>query len=268
MTERPRLPAGLPAPTWTDPDFGIALYLGDCREILPTLPPADVTISDPPYGISGGTNGKVHLGGAIQRPEGGIDIGSTPGVDFGDWDHDFDFGFIAELGTPSAALFHDQKRATEIVDAAEAAGLRLRQFFYWDKGDAGINPRRNFVSCVEQGVWIARNPYPWNGGGASPNIYRLPRQKREHHPTEKPLPLMLWLVEKLTTPGLTVLDPFMGSGSTGVAAVGRGRGFIGIEREPGFFEVALARITEAVINRQDGPLFAYHQPALIPELFD
>jgi len=72
---------------------------------------------------------------------------------------------------------------------------------------------------------------------------RLPSQN--HHPTVKPVALMSWLVKLIAPPGGTVLDPFMGSGTTGVAAVQEGREFIGIEREPEYLEISQARIDHA-----------------------
>ena len=74
---------------------------------------------------------------------------------------------------------------------------------------------------------------------------REPTQCRNYHPTVKPVALMTWLIKLITPPGGTVLDPFMGSGTTGVAAVQEGREFIGIELEPEYLEIAEARINNA-----------------------
>jgi DNA modification methylase len=67
----------------------------------------------------------------------------------------------------------------------------------------------------------------------------------KHHPTQKPLELMLWCIDRLPEPNDTIMDPFMGSGTTGVASVMRGRHFIGIEREPKYFDIACKRIEQA-----------------------
>lgn len=80
------------------------------------------------------------------------------------------------------------------------------------------------------------------------------------HPTQKPLRLMRWCVEQLSSKVVKIFDPFMGSGTTGVAAVQLGRKFIGVEIEPRYFEIAVKRISEAIVKKQGGPLLATHQP--------
>jgi site-specific DNA-methyltransferase (adenine-specific)/modification methylase len=83
------------------------------------------------------------------------------------------------------------------------------------------------------------------------------------HPTMKPLPVMLWTIEKAGDIN-SILDPFMGSGTTGVAAIQLGRSFIGIEREPKYFDIACKRIEQAVAQ---GQLFAPEQPKQVQETF-
>lgn len=215
--------------------FGDAtLYLGDCREILHDIGHVDAVVTDPPYGIDTGDSGKIQMRGQVG------------GLDYGNWDRVINYTWFGLLGDcPSLALFHDQKRVGDVVIAGEGAGFSLRRFFFWDKGNSGVNPRHNFVNAVEMGAWLGKKGCTWNGGGASVNIKRHNRQPTPHHPTQKPVEVMRWLVAKLSTADQQLLDPFMGSGTTGVAAIEHGRKFIGIEIHEPYFDIACRRIEAA-----------------------
>ncbi len=187
------------------------LYLGDCRDILPTLPKVDAVITDPPYGI--GINKSNRL--SVSRGHGGEDWDDAP---------------------------PDSKTISAIVGAGDTAILwggnyfdlpPARCFLIWDKNNAG----RDFADC--EMAWtnvdavarlIQMRPMNMDGG--------------KQHPTQKPIAVMRWCIEQAGNPQ-TILDPFMGSGTTGVAAVQMGRKFIGIEREPKYFGIACKRIEQA-----------------------
>ena len=81
------------------------------------------------------------------------------------------------------------------------------------------------------------------------------------HPCSKPVKLMEWLISGTKQRLNIILDPFMGSGTTGVACVNQGRGFIGVELDSAYFDISVKRISDAIIERQGGPMFAIHQPA-------
>ena len=205
------------------------LYLGDCRDILPTLEPVDLVCTDPPYGISAAKRGTIGTSkkGAV------VDYGKA------DWDNE-----------PIAA---------ETLAAVRAAGKWNIVFggnYYecppascwlvWDKCNTG-----DFADC--ELAWtnlpkaVRRIRYLWNG------MIREPGAQRGDHPTQKPLEVMKWCIGHAPQ-SETILDPFMGSGTTGVAAIQLGKAFIGIEREERYFEAACRRIREA--NGDDaGPLF-------------
>lgn len=220
-------------------DDHVTIYHGDCREILPTLAAEEVSavITDPPYGLMA-EGGKVQMRGAVGP------------LDYGAWDESRSFDWLAMVPASVSSLlsFHDQKDASHIVAAGDASGFKLKHFVFWDKGNSGINPRRNFVNVVEMGTWLVRGEYTWNGGGASPNIFRLPRQRTPLHPTQKPERLLLWLVRNLTAPTQLLLDPFMGSGTTLRAAKDMGCRAIGIEREEVYCETAAARMGQGVLG--------------------
>jgi DNA modification methylase len=98
----------------------------------------------------------------------------------------------------------------------------------------------------ERGFSLAEAELAWTSEDFPIRVYDCHRSDtNREHPTQKPLSLMKWCVDKFTDPGNTILDPFMGSGTTGVACVQLGRNFIGIEKEPKYFEIASRRIEQA-----------------------
>lgn len=197
------------------------LYLGDCRYILPTLPKVDAVITDPPYGIgaSAGT-------GKYGRKRVGV------GEDLG-WDD----------AIPSEDLL-------SMVCAAAARAVVFggnyfplppsRNFLVWDKG-AGFKGR-DFAEC--EMAWCS-----WDGNARvlshDPLARGDYRNGNKEHPTQKPIGVMEWAIGHVPEPSNVILDPFMGSGTTGVACMNLGRKFIGIEREPKYFDIACRRIEDA-----------------------
>ncbi len=212
------------------------LYQGDCLDVLPTLAGVDAVVTDPPYGI--GKNNIVPFVRTERNSK-----GRTGAGDFFDWD--------------------ETKKTTEVIAASRIAKVAViwggnyyadvlpaaRCWFVWDKLNSG-----NF-SDFEM-AWTSLDSaskmfrYMWNG-----MIKRKPETR--YHPTQKPLDLMRWCVCMATKPGDTVLDPFMGSGTTGVACRMEGRNFIGIELDPHYYAIAERRIANA-----QPPLFAADAPAV------
>ncbi|TJV20155.1 MAG: site-specific DNA-methyltransferase [Mesorhizobium sp.] len=135
-------------------------------------------------------------------------------------------------------------------DAMEASGLRYKRGMAWVKPDSspqfnGQMPAQGY-ECIAA-AWCGRGRSSWNGGGKRGVFTHLTNQpdRDGRHPTEKPLPLMRELLALFSSAGQTVLDPFMGSASTGVACVQQGRPFIGIELDEKYFEIACDRIRKA-----------------------
>lgn len=182
------------------------LYLGDCRDVLPTLAGADAVVTDPPYGIG------INKSNRLSVSKG-----------FGDdtWDDEAaDLSWLLPMGVPA------------VVWGGNYFDLPpTRAPLVWDKDNAG----RDFADF--EMAWtnldmvarrIKHRPMNMDGG--------------KEHPTQKPVRVMQWCVS--FTEGL-VLDPYMGSGSTGVACAKMGRQFIGIEVEERYFDIACRRIREA-----------------------
>jgi DNA modification methylase len=201
------------------------LYLGDCMDILPTLDKVDAVITDPPYGISidkqmAASSG--HQSGKMAAPK-GVYVASG-------WDDQ-------PMSLDLANLIMS-KGEVIIFWGGNYYGLPASQcWLVWDKKVNG-----NFADC--ELAWtnmkkpVRKFEWMWNG------MLRQGGEQRNGHPTQKPEALMKWCIDQADNPNI-ILDPFMGSGTTGVAAVQMGRKFIGIEREPKYFDIACERINNA-----------------------
>lgn len=201
---------------------GVTLYLGDCREILPTLGNLDAIVTDPPYGI-GENERKVASRGKLATPK---DYGSF------DWDKEPPPPWLI-------SMLRDISRH-QIIFGGNYYDLPATScWLVWDKK----NGTNDFADC--ELAWtnlpkaVRRIEWLWNG------MIRKGSDVREH-PTQKPLGVMAWALDQLPDDVRLVCDPFMGSGTTGVAAVQKGQQFVGIERVESYFDAACQRITEAV----------------------
>lgn len=203
---------------------GVELYCGDCREILPTLGKVDAVVTDPPYGIGFVHSGK---GGKLARSTsfGGIAI-------IGD-DQPFDPAPLLAFDT--VVLFGANHFADKLPSSSN--------WLVWDKRDGVCS---NDQADCEMAWTNLRGParltrHLWNG-----MLKASERGESRVHPTQKPVAVMEWVILQTVNPNDTILDPYMGSGTTGVAAVRNDRKFIGIEIEPKYFDTACRRISDAL----------------------
>jgi site-specific DNA-methyltransferase (adenine-specific)/modification methylase len=206
------------------------LYLGDCMDILPTLPKVDAVITDPPYGIK------------IDRA-----MAAASGNKSG--------GMLAKKGTYIASGWDDAPMSIELAEliiekgediifwGGNYYGLPASQcWLVWDKKVNG-----NFADC--ELAWtnmkkpVRKFEWMWNG------MLRQGNEERNGHPTQKPVALMSWCIDQCLSKPKSILDPFMGSGTTGVAAIQMGKKFIGIERDAKYFDIACKRIEQT--SKQD-----------------
>lgn len=185
------------------------LYLCDCRDILPTLPKVDAVITDPPYGISAN---KMTLGsGKKEFDRGGSWDDSRPDIrwipDFARWYCVWGGNYFCDVLPPT------------------------NDILVWHKKNDGLS----FSECE----------FAWTNAGKQSRIrsHHWSGEEKEH-PTQKPLPVMEWCIGYFPEAAM-ILDPFMGSGTTGVACMNLGRSFIGIERDPAYFDIACRRIEDA-----------------------
>jgi site-specific DNA-methyltransferase (adenine-specific) len=215
-------------PCWANDDGSVQLYHADCLDVLPFLHGVDAVISDPPYGISWDTKESRFAGGTRESKD-WIPIEGDD-KDF-DPRHLLDFKFVVLFGYPYFAKY-----------------LPIGNTLIWDKRH--INGK-SWLSDAE--IAWCKSRYKKLGahsGGYGCHIFQKTWQGfvrsepgSKIHPTQKPVTVMAWCMDKAKVPnGATVLDPYMGSGSTGIACIRSGRNFIGIEKEKTHFENAKKRI--------------------------
>ena len=197
------------------------LWLGDCREVLPLLPACDLILTDPPYGIGADRQRN-------SQKDGWVDYGAEG------WDKErpspWLFGLMREKA--KECVIWGGNYFTDLLPPS-------MRWLVWDKG------QRNFS--------LADCEFAWSSQQAAARVLTLPRaealQDGKEHPTQKPVRLMTWCLD-MHPKAITVCDPFMGSGTTGVACVQMGRKFAGIERERKYFDIACERIARAQAQGQ------------------
>lgn len=215
------------------------LYLGDCREIAPNVPGANIVITDPPYGVT---------------------------------DHEWDVPIEPDLWmlAPGCLSFAAEPFTSELIYAARR--LPFRYDLVWAKNTASnaMNAKIRPLREHEQILVFGDMPYfPQKRKRSMGELLRLNAQQRESmeyaspgsvlhfeavnnrsgnrtsHPSQKPVDLMRWLVKTYSEPSALILDPFMGSGTTGVACILEERRFVGIELNAAYFDLACERIADA-----------------------
>jgi site-specific DNA-methyltransferase (adenine-specific) len=220
-------------PTWQTENGDVRLFLGDSLAIAPSLE-AKAVISDPPYGMAWNTDSKRFTGGKRKRGEGRNDWNEIEGdaepFDPAPW-----------LKFPKVILWGFHHFAERLPVGTVLAWLKKPDHLF--------------------GTFLSDAELAWMNSGHGIYCFRdtgeyMRTQSNKVHPTQKPVGLMLWCLEKAKVEtGETVLDPYMGSGTTGVACIRTGKRFIGIEREEKYFRAAKERIEEELAR------FALFEPA-------
>jgi DNA modification methylase len=208
--------SSLPVPYYDH--AGIQIYLGDCREILPHLPPVDLVLTDPPYGLGS----KLHDGGT--------------------WSNDPIYDAMLEWDTKTVSA--------EDIALVISKG---KESIVWGGNYYSLPPSRGWLiwSKINSVATMADAELAWTSRDMNIRLFREivnPDGKRSH-PTQKPLSLLLWCLNLFQSQ--TILDPFMGSGTTLRAAKDLGRKAIGIEIEERYAEIAARRLSQEVFNFGD-----------------
>lgn len=247
------------------------IYNTDCLEILKAIPnnTIDCVITDCPYHIiSGGcTNDAVKIGryremsgvishrldnarseeeeNAIRNTRQGK-IFEHNDIEFTDWMPEI---YRVLKDDTHCYVMINPRNLKELWQAAEEAGFDFQQLIVWDKGNA--TPNKWYMNAIELILMLRKGRAKNINVMGTWNILKVPNITRvKYHPTEKPVELMEVLIENSTNKGDTVLDPFMGSGSTGVACKELGREFIGIEIDPKYYDIAEKRMSGIVERDQ------------------
>lgn len=216
---------------------GITIYHSDCREILPTLEPVDLVLTDPPYGINENSRKQRNRKRKIQPIINGSRSGAYP-IDYGD--------FCWDTKPPDAETIR------LVVKSGTYAVLWGGNFFgmpaaskwlVWDKDNTG-----DFADC--ELAWTnlpgAVRKFKWRWNGMLQE--NMTSKERRYHPTQKPVSLMTWCLKQVNARLESVLDPFMGSGTTLRAAKDLGLRAIGIEIEEKYCEIAAERLRQSVFD--------------------
>lgn len=240
-------------------EIGLAtLYLGDCLSIIPTLGPINALFADPPYSSGGAFRGDrmLQTSAKYQSSEHRGLYAEFSGDNrdqraYGYWSALWIGACQARMVQGAiAGLFTDWRQLPTTTDALQAGGLVWRGIVPWDKTEAARPQRGRYRNQCEYLVWGSNGPLA-DEGICAPGCFRYSANSEpKQHIAGKPSAL---LADLLAIAGQTVLDPFMGSGTTGVAAVKSGRNFVGIEIDPTHFETACRRIEDA---QRQGSLFA------------
>lgn len=224
----------------------INLMQGDCLERMKEIPDGsvDMILTDPPYNIARKNN--FHTMGRV-------------GIDFGAWDKGFDlFSYMKEIPrlltkNGSVIIFNDWKNIGEIARFGESIGLAIKDMIRWEKSNPmPRNKDRRYITDYEVAVWLAMPKAKWCFNMEGDTYYRplykgslTTQSEKTSHTTQKPVYLMEKLLKTHSNEGDTILDMFMGSGTTGVACLNLNRNFIGIELDENYFNIAKSRIKEA-----------------------
>lgn len=220
------------------------LYHDDCLEVMRSLGAVDHVICDPPY------EAMLHAlkNGAARRirTDGGPDL---QGLNF-DCIDEMREPFVLNVSSLCdgwVITFCTPEGVARWADAINASEMKYKRACVWVKPDStpqlnGQGPAQGSEMIVCS--WAGKGHSRWNAGGKR-GVYTHcvnGPDRNGIHPTEKPVSLMAELISDFTNPGQTILDPFMGSGTTGIAALKLGRKFIGIEKNPAYFDLACKRI--------------------------
>ena len=233
------------------------MYRGNCLGIIPTLPKGsiDAVITDPPYSSggmmrgdrTGSTRSKYQSSGKLITEHASFSGDNLDQRSYLEWARMW-LSLALYVTKPGgvAITFSDWRQLPTATDALQVAGWVWRGIVPWDKINARPMPNRFRAQC-EFAPWASNGPRDFTREGATyhPGVLSEcpPYNAKRQHSTQKPVGIMETLC-KIVVEGETVLDPFSGSGTTGVACLRTGRRFIGMELDPGNFEIACKRIEE------------------------
>jgi site-specific DNA-methyltransferase (adenine-specific) len=215
---------------------GVEVWLGDCREIMPKIDAVDAVITDPPY----------LMGAASTRQGRGVRSRIGDWTNAAVWYSAWMRAAWDCLGTEGSMWICGNWRTMPLLTiSADELRANISSVVVWDKEWIGVGPLNGLRQRYELIFQIGKGEFKVVNR-SEPDIW--PVQWASHRPSghdaEKPVPLMRRAIS--VSRASRVLDPFMGSGTTGVAAVSEGAGFVGIEIEPKYFDIACRRISAAL----------------------
>lgn len=221
---------------------GIKLLNGDCLELMKSIPDGsiDLIVTDPPYRcISGGEAGKKNQPSGILTKNDGK-IFEHNDIDAEEW---FPEVYRVLKNNGHCYVMTNLLNLAHFMTIAQSVGFKVHNLLVWKKNNA--TPNKWYMKNCEFTLFLYKGKAKFIHNCGSKQVHEFKNIiGRKKHPTEKPVELMEFYIQNSSDEGDIVLDPFMGSGSTGVACVNTGRGFVGIELDKGYFYIARERITK------------------------
>lgn len=240
---------------------GVELYLGDARELEPpngvdcivTSPPynqLDELAKRPPSGIWGDSHGGASFVSAWKENGYADDLDETQYQE----QQNALFARLAAFCSPTASLFYNHQVrwrngvALHPIRWFQPEPWRLREEIIWDRAGGMMLNARMFVRFDERIIWFVRgDQWKWNQSSVGlGTIWRVAREQNKEHPLAFPLELPTRCIDATTDPCDLVLDPYCGSGTSGVAAIRLGRRFVGFEREQKWFDLSCRNLEAAL----------------------
>lgn len=212
------------------------LINGDCFEILKTVPDSsvDLILTDPPYGINYNSNRRV-VADKFERFSLDDNLG---------WIDDFVAEAYRLLKDDSAIYVFCSWHNVDIFKQALQRRFKVKNLLVWNKNVHGLGDLKGSFSPKHELCFYAHKGRCLNRGKRTPDVLNFAKipSKELKHPTEKPTALLDLMIKNSSDEGDLVLDPFMGSGTTGLACIGGGRRFMGVEIDKVYFDVAVERL--------------------------
>ena len=223
----------------------IDLRQGDCLELMKYIPDEsiDLLVTDPPYKIvqGGCTNKAVRLKGSNQEQLKKGTLFNNNSIKFNEWIPEV---YRVLKNNSHCYIMSNDRNINELLNICEKVGFKLLNILVW--GKSKHSPNRYYLKNCEFIVFLRKGKAKNINNMGTKQLLLIDNVENKKHPSEKPIKLMEILIKNSSNEQDKVLDPFMGSGSTGVACVNTNRNFIGIELDENYFNIAKERINSIV----------------------
>ena len=223
----------------------IDLRQGDCLELMKDIPDKsiDLVVTDPPYKIvqGGCTNKAVRLKGSNQEQLKKGTLFNNNSIKFNEWIPEV---YRVLKNNSHCYIMSNARNINELLNVCEKVGFKLLNILVW--GKSKHSPNRYYLKNCEFIVFLRKGKAKNINNMGTKQLLLIDNVENKNHPSEKPIKLMEILIKNSSNEQDKVLDPFMGSGSTGVACINTNRNFIGIELDENYFNIAKERINNVI----------------------